>query len=191
MNRLIDLVENLMASNTDMRARMDALTTNQPLALNSPSTMVEALTDSESSLLSLSSSTFEEDLSTSRPYRKLRPSDSSWSISSSEQVSMAISVFSDLTMDHVSNISVLRLPVWSRDLSNASDYYFGVDDAVPARLRMRRVAAQHYVTLDRDERAMDVRLEMGQKDKEATRVRRRAARPLSKQGIYMNYKKVW
>ena len=40
---------------------------------------------------------------------------------------MALSVFSDLTLGNVSVISVLCLPVWSTDLSNAEYYQFGKD----------------------------------------------------------------
>ena len=44
---------------------------------------------------------------------------------------MALTVFSDLTMDDVSNLSILRLPVWSTDLSNASGYDFNEGDLTP------------------------------------------------------------
>jgi hypothetical protein len=69
-----------------------------------------------------SSSTSESDLHTSRVYRKLCPCNSAWYLNTSQQGSMALSAFSDLTMEMVSNISVFRLPILCTDLFNYSDY---------------------------------------------------------------------
>jgi hypothetical protein len=114
MNRLVDLVESLVSSNTDLQIRIDALAIDH--ASLSPPPPAEFV-----------SNTYEADLSTSRVYRKLRPRDSIWSISDSQRGSMALSAFSDLTLGNISIVSVLCLPLWSTDLSNAEHYRFGRD----------------------------------------------------------------
>jgi hypothetical protein len=78
-----------------------------------------------------SSTTFETDLDTSRVYRKLRLRPSLWSLSTGQQGSMALTAFSELTMEDVSNLSVLRLPIWSNELSNADCYDFEGPEATP------------------------------------------------------------
>jgi hypothetical protein len=121
MDRLIGLVEGLVASNTDVRLRIDPLATDYVAGEG-----VQELPDQEGHMSSSHlGSAYETDLSTSRPYRKLRQRDSIWSIATSQQKSMATSAFSDLTLDNVSRLSVLCLPVWSEDLSNAEHYHFG------------------------------------------------------------------
>jgi hypothetical protein len=112
MNRLVELVETLVSSNTDLQIRVDALAIDH--ALLSPPSATELVSDG-----------YEADLSTSRVYRKLRPRDSIWSISDSQRGSMALSAFSDLTLGNISIISALCLPLWSTDLSNAEHYRFG------------------------------------------------------------------
>jgi hypothetical protein len=126
MTRLVGMVESLVASNAEMRLRMDHYETEH--ARNQGMYIEEG---NEPISQSLSSSAFESDLDTSRVYRKLRPRPSNWSISTSQQGSMALTAFSQLTMDDVSNLSILRLPVWSMDLSNTSDYDFDEGDLTP------------------------------------------------------------
>ncbi|KAH5690376.1 hypothetical protein HBI44_173310 [Parastagonospora nodorum] len=121
MTRLHAMVEDLMASNADMRTRMDQVLTDHP----AHRTVVEEDIDP------LSQSAFETDLDTSRVYRKLRARTSLWSVNTSQQGSMALTAFSALTMDDVSNLSVVRLPVWSKDIVNAFDYEFEEDDFTP------------------------------------------------------------
>lgn len=98
MNRLEDLVEALVASNTDLRIRIDALA-------------IDHASLPHGSVAEAAGNPYEADLSTSRVYRKVRPQDSIWSISDSERGSMALSAFSDLTLANISTISVLCLPM--------------------------------------------------------------------------------
>jgi hypothetical protein len=130
MTRLIDLVESLVASNADLQARIDG----DHATARDPTQQVIVTEDlsASTSTLSQSSSAFETDLETSRVYRKLRRRTSIWSLSTSQQGSMALTAFSNLTMDDVSNLSVVRLPVWSPDLSNASDYDFEANNLAPS-----------------------------------------------------------
>jgi hypothetical protein len=124
MEGLEQSVERIIFSNEDIMNRMNAITIEHgSLATASRTSLPDA---------SLSSSSqprpgFEEDLNSSRVYKKLRARDSIWSISSSQRESMAMSNFSDLTLGNISIISVFCLPVWSADLSNPSHYRFGRD----------------------------------------------------------------
>lgn len=142
MTRLVGIVEGLVASNADIRTRMDGCEAEQ----HARTREMHDEGDFELSSLSLSSSAFESDLDTSRVYRKLRPRPSNWSISTSQQGSMALTAFAELTMDDVSNLSIFRLPVWSTDLLNASDYNFNESALAPKR---SPVQASHH-TFDPD-----------------------------------------
>lgn len=123
MNRLVGLVEGLVTSNVDLQNRINALAMDQAsLVLPSTSTSTGTEPLSQSSI-----SDFEIDLNMSRPYRRLRPREFVYSISSSQRGSMALSAFSDLTLGNISIISVLCLPIWSTDLRNAEHYRFGKD----------------------------------------------------------------
>jgi hypothetical protein len=114
MDKLVSLVEGLMASNVDLRTRIDAL------AADSTSRLSITQDDYVSQ-----SHPFENDLNGSRVYRRARPRDTIYSIDSSRRDSLALSAFSDLTLGNVSIISVFCLPIWSTDLSNAGHYRFG------------------------------------------------------------------
>ncbi|KAF2030615.1 hypothetical protein EK21DRAFT_88737 [Setomelanomma holmii] len=116
MNRLVGLIEGLVASNTDLRNRIDALAADQTSILG-----LSIANDD----YALESPTYEADLSASRPYRRTRPRDTIYSITSSQRGSMALSTFSDVTLGNVSVISVFCLPIWSADLSNSGHYRFG------------------------------------------------------------------
>jgi len=119
LNHLVNLVEDLVASNTDIRFRLDALAIDYAAIHPSPPRQEDTVS------LCQPNNTYEADLHVSRPYRKLRPRSSIWSIRTSQQGSMALSAFSDLTLGNISHISVLNLPVWCTDLSNAEHYHFG------------------------------------------------------------------
>jgi len=137
MNRLVDLVDELVTGNTDLRIRIDALTVDPgPLALASqPMTTI----DEDEMSRSQSSSPFEMDLQTSRVYQRVRPRDSIWTPTSSQRGSMALSMFSDLTLGDLSAVSVYNLPVWRTDLSNAEHYRFGPTSlALPADRNQER-----------------------------------------------------
>jgi hypothetical protein len=121
MNRLVDMVEGLVADSADLQARMDGIAADHD-ATRDPTHTSHTAEDLIASTLSQSSSTFEADLDSSYVYRKLRPRASIWSLSTSQQGSMALTVFSNLTMDCISNLSVIRLPIWSSNLFNASEY---------------------------------------------------------------------
>jgi hypothetical protein len=123
MNHLVDLVDKLVASNADLRIRIDALTMD-PVSLASASIPIATIQEDEMSQ-SKSSRTFEVDLQTSRVYQRVRPRDSIWTLTSSQRGSMALSIFSALTLGDLSAVSVCNLPVWSTDLSNAEHYRFG------------------------------------------------------------------
>ncbi|KAF2692134.1 hypothetical protein K458DRAFT_354399 [Lentithecium fluviatile CBS 122367] len=121
--QLTQTIERLIQSNGEIRSRIDAMSIDHtPVAPTSLGSTSEATSNSDSQKWA-----FEEDLNNSRVYKKLRPQDSAWSISNSERASMALSIFSDLTLANVSAISVLRLPVWSNDLSNPAHYRFESD----------------------------------------------------------------
>lgn len=68
---------------------------------------------------------FEEDLQSSRVYRKASYSHSQTSLTSSARFSTALSVFSGFTLAQVSSISVFALPVYPEDLHNSQWYTFG------------------------------------------------------------------
>ncbi|KAJ4347817.1 uncharacterized protein N0V89_009187 [Didymosphaeria variabile] len=123
MHRLVELVEGLVDSNMDLRNRLDAI------AADHASTEAAAphlpIASTLTTIPLVSQQPFEEDLSSSRVYRNLRPRDSIYSLNSSQRASLALSAFSDLSLGNVSVISVLCLPVWSVDLMNAEHYRFG------------------------------------------------------------------
>jgi hypothetical protein len=127
IDRLIDVVEGLIASNVGLRSWIDGLAANSTAAQD-PTQLPYTIEDLTLSTSSQSGSAFESDLDTSRVYRKLQSRASIWSLSTSQQGPMALTAFSDLTMDNVSNISVVRLPIWSVDLCIASDYDVGLDE---------------------------------------------------------------
>ncbi|KAJ4301843.1 hypothetical protein N0V90_003939 [Kalmusia sp. IMI 367209] len=122
MHRLIALVEDVVANNSDLKHRLDALAADHA-SLPPPSHL--RLAEPSSPPAPPSERSFEADLNKSRVYRNLRGRDSIYSISSSQRASLALSAFSDLSLGNISVISVLCLPVWSADLSNAEHYRFG------------------------------------------------------------------
>ncbi|KAF2684199.1 hypothetical protein K458DRAFT_269951, partial [Lentithecium fluviatile CBS 122367] len=119
MQLLNQNVERLNSSNEDIKHRIDTFSIDHasPTLGKSPETDATCVSP-------LHVPAYEVDLSGSRVYRRVRPRASVWSVGSTDRVSMALSVFSNLTVDDVSNVSVLCLPIWSSDISNASHYRF-------------------------------------------------------------------
>jgi hypothetical protein len=124
MHRLINMVEAVLERNPDLRTRMDILSADHDNSLGAAShgLRLEGRADS----VILPSRPFEDDLNSSKVYKRAneRPA-SLYSLSSTQRESLALSAFSDLSLGNVSMISVLCLPVWSEDLSNAQYFRFG------------------------------------------------------------------
>ncbi|EQB51669.1 hypothetical protein CGLO_08766 [Colletotrichum gloeosporioides Cg-14] len=74
---------------------------------------------------------FDQDLETSRVYnRALKKRQSMASFTSTALYTTALSVFSNLSLSQVSNISFYALPIYAVDLSNNTCYVFGEEGAV-------------------------------------------------------------
>ena len=125
MHCLVELVESLVESNTDLRNRLDDIAADHASAYvnTRPSSFLPSSTSITAP--TILPREFEEDLNRSRVYRKVRPRDSIYSINSSQRASLTSSAFSELSLGDVSIVSVLCLPVWSVDLGNAEYYRFG------------------------------------------------------------------
>jgi hypothetical protein len=70
-------------------------------------------------------SEFETDLESSRVYRRAKRKSMDFSFHSSIAPSNAWSMFSGLSLDDVSIIAVIALPIYPDDISNAQHYSFG------------------------------------------------------------------
>jgi len=92
-----------------------------PAALNPPQSPLSINTDS-----SLSKSDFEDDLESSRVYRRAQRDTMDFSFRSSIARSNTWSVFSGLSLSDISVISVIGLPVFPKDITNAYHYNFEV-----------------------------------------------------------------
>ena len=68
---------------------------------------------------------YERELEVSNVYKRCIPYKCDASFRTSSMRSHAWSVFSSQSLSKVSNISIIALPVWSSDLSNANWYNFG------------------------------------------------------------------
>lgn len=118
------MVEVLLERDPDLRTRMDILSADHDSSLGATSRglRLEGRADS----VIAPSRPFEEDLNSSKVYKRAneRPG-SLYSLNSTQRESLAMSAFSDLSLGNVSMISVLCLPVWSADISNAQYFRFG------------------------------------------------------------------
>lgn len=74
--------------------------------------------------------TFEQDLQASRVYNRAINQYSMTSLTSTALYTTALSVFSNLSLSQVSNISFYALPIYPADLSNSTHYIFGEEGAV-------------------------------------------------------------
>lgn len=68
---------------------------------------------------------FQGDLETSRPYRRANRDSMDFSFRSSVARSHMWSVFSDLSLSDISNLSVIALPIYADEITNACHYEFG------------------------------------------------------------------
>ncbi|KAF5254451.1 hypothetical protein FANTH_709 [Fusarium anthophilum] len=74
--------------------------------------------------------TFDQDLQASRVYNRAIGRQSMTSLTSTALYTTALSLFSNLSLSQVSNISFYALPIYSNDLSNSDCYIFGEEGAV-------------------------------------------------------------
>ncbi|KAF5599874.1 CAMK CAMKL KIN4 kinase [Fusarium pseudoanthophilum] len=74
--------------------------------------------------------TFDQDLQASRVYNRATGRQSITSRTSTALYTTALSLFSNLSLSQVSNISLYALPVYSNDLSNSECYIFGKEGAL-------------------------------------------------------------
>ncbi|KAJ4192487.1 hypothetical protein NW767_010713 [Fusarium falciforme] len=86
---------------------------------------------SQGSDLDLSKFDFEDDLESSRVYRRAQRDTMDFSFRSSIAPSNIWSVFSGLSLGDISIISVIALPVYQEDITNAENYDFGAGVQVP------------------------------------------------------------
>lgn len=97
---------------------------------------------SQGSDLDLSKFDFEDDLGSSRVYRRAQRDTMDFSFRSSIAPSNIWSVFSGLSLSDVSIMSVIALPVYQEDITNAENYDFGAGvqilTAVPQAKRAER-----------------------------------------------------
>ena len=132
--RLCALMEEVLRSNQDLASRFRGLEREGSIfAETSRDNISTTEPDRDSGVTSLVDTaqgppkfTFDEDLHTSRPYRKAvnRPH-SLFSVTSTALYTTALSVFSNLSLSQVSQISFYALPVYAADLSNSELYVFG------------------------------------------------------------------
>ncbi|RTE70512.1 hypothetical protein BHE90_015085 [Fusarium euwallaceae] len=95
---------------------------------------------SQGSDLDLSKFDFEDDLESSRVYRRAQRDTMDFSFRSSIAPSNIWSVFSGLSLGDISIISVIALPVYQEDITNAENYDFGAGVQVPATIPQAKKA---------------------------------------------------
>jgi hypothetical protein len=110
MSHLVDLVDELVASNADLRIRLDALTMD-PASLASASQPMATIQRRRDVTIDIEKRPFEVDFQTSRVYQRVRPRDFIWALLSSQRGSMELSMFSELTLGDLSAVSVCSLRV--------------------------------------------------------------------------------
>jgi cell division control protein 24 len=96
---------------------------SQELQPDSPSTPWSPI--STDTNIDLSKFDFEDDLESSRVYRRAQRETMDFSFRSSIARSRSWSVFSGLSLSDVSVLSVIALPIHSDDITNAHHYHFG------------------------------------------------------------------
>ncbi|EEU41572.1 uncharacterized protein NECHADRAFT_54114 [Fusarium vanettenii 77-13-4] len=89
---------------------------------------------SQGSDLDLSKFDFEDDLESSRVYRRAQRDTMDFSFRSSIAPSNIWSVFSSLSLGDISIMSVIALPVYQEDITNAENYDFGAGAQVPTAM---------------------------------------------------------
>ncbi|KAL2672810.1 hypothetical protein Neosp_013526 [[Neocosmospora] mangrovei] len=95
---------------------------------------------SQGSDLDLSKFDFEDDLESSRVYRRAQRDTMDFSFRSSIAPSNIWSVFSGLSLGDISIMSVIALPVYQEDITNAENYDFGAGVQVPTAVPQAKKA---------------------------------------------------
>ncbi|KAM0426057.1 hypothetical protein ACHAPT_008688 [Fusarium lateritium] len=111
----------------------------QPTLINTP----EQSTGEEASS-SMSKFDFEDDLESSRVYRRAQRDTMDFSFRSSVAPSNIWSVFSGLSLGDISIMSVIALPVYQEDITNAQHYDFGAGIQVPIPIPQPREKRSHF-----------------------------------------------
>ena len=138
MHKLQDSVEQLLRSNEDLAGRLKGLeregsvTTTRDQDDTSSIRTVRSLEDrlSKTTIGRSVGFAFEDELNSSRAYKKAVYRHSQASLTSSALFSTALSVFSNLSLAQVSNISMYALPIYSADIHNDEWYKFGENEVV-------------------------------------------------------------
>ncbi|KAF5633849.1 adenosine deaminase family [Fusarium tjaetaba] len=130
---LCKLVEELLQSNQDLANRIRGLEREGSIIAESRMDNVSTLRQTRGSMslsfidtqASAIEFTFDHDLQASRVYNRAIGRQSMSSLTSTALYTTALSLFSNLSLSQVSNISLYALPVYSNDLSNSECYIFG------------------------------------------------------------------
>ncbi|KAF5558561.1 nicotinamide mononucleotide permease [Fusarium mexicanum] len=135
---LCTLVQELLRSNQDLASRIRGLEREGSIIAESRrddfSTLRQTRGSKSVSFIDTQASaikfTFDQDLQASRVYNRAIGRQSMASLTSTALYTTALSLFSNLSLSQVSNISFYALPVYSNDLSNSDCYVFGEEGAL-------------------------------------------------------------
>ncbi|KAH7226970.1 Pleckstrin homology domain-containing protein [Fusarium oxysporum] len=136
LSRRLMNIEDALDAQTIISRRMSILSlsaspsqnTSQQSTAESPATSISTDTS-----LAISKFDFEDDLESSRVYRRAVRETMDFSFRSSIARSHNWSVFSGLSLGDISIMSVIALPVYQDDITNAEHYDFGEEAALNAR----------------------------------------------------------
>ncbi|XEV00927.1 hypothetical protein FSHL1_006214 [Fusarium sambucinum] len=127
--RLLNLEESLDAQTIASR-RMSFLSFTDVTPQNIGSEKSQPSIAETDSTIDISKFDFEDDLEASRAYRRAQRDTMDFSFRSSVARSNSWSVFSGMSLGDISIMSVIALPVYQEDLTNAQHYDFGNDTLV-------------------------------------------------------------
>ncbi|CZR32655.1 uncharacterized protein FPRO_01975 [Fusarium proliferatum ET1] len=135
---LCTLVEELLQSNHDLASRIRGLEREGSIIAESRrddvSTFRQTRGSKSISFIDTQASaikfTFDQDLQASRVYNRAIGRQSMTSLTSTALYTTALSLFSNLSLSQVSNISFYALPIYYNDLSNSDCYVFGEEGAL-------------------------------------------------------------
>ncbi|KAG9508256.1 hypothetical protein J7337_001820 [Fusarium musae] len=135
---LCKVVEELLQSNQELASRIRGLEREGSIIAESRRDDVSTLRQTRGSKsvsfidtqVSAIKFTFDQDLQASRVYNRAIGRQSMTSLTSTALYTTALSLFSNLSLSQVSNISFYALPVYSSDLSNSECYIFGEEGAL-------------------------------------------------------------
>ncbi|SCO80805.1 uncharacterized protein FRV6_05018 [Fusarium oxysporum] len=136
LSRRLMNIEDALDAQTIISRRMSILSlsaspsqnTSQQSTAESPATSISTDTS-----LAISKFDFEDDLESSRVYRRAVRETMDFSFRSSIARSHNWSVFSGLSLGDISIMSVIALPVYQDDITNAEHYDFGEEAALNGR----------------------------------------------------------